>query len=432
MVNFILVLSVLVVFHELGHYLAARYFGVKVESFSIGFGPKLFGFDHNGTDFKVCLLPLGGYVKMAGHALTEEIAYERDGLSAKPRWQRLIILAAGPAFNFILAIGLLTGVYMYQYSRAAYLDETARIGYVAPGSAADQAGIRTDDVVRSIDGVETPTWKELIMASTLVVDSEAALTVGRDGTSLETSITIPERQGERGVPDPGWSAAHRVELVELVPGLPAVDSGLEVGDLLASINGSPIIAIEQVADLVGGSDGQALLVEVERDGERRSLKLRPRLQDEGWRLGIVMRPIRERIEEELSFSAAFGVSVKENLGFASIIFRSLGKLIMGEMAVTNLEGPVGIYEHTQAAASFGVDALIQFMALISVNLGVINLAPVPVLDGGQILLLFVESILRRDVSMQVKQRITQAGLLFIILLFGLVMYNDLARQFFSP
>lgn len=270
------------------------------------------------------------------------------------------------------------------------------------------------------------------MASTLVVDSEAALTLERDGASLETSITIPERQGERGVPDPGWSAAHRVELVELVPGLPAADSGLEAGDLLARINGSQIIAIEQVADLVGASEGQPLLVEVERDGEQRSLRLQAKLQDEGWRLGIVMRPVRDRIEEELSFRAAFGVSVKENLGFASIIFRSLGKLIIGEMAVTNLEGPVGIYEHTQAAASFGVVALIQFMALISVNLGVINLAPVPVLDGGQILLLFVESTLRRDVSMNVKQRITQAGLLFIILLFGVVMYNDLARQFFSP
>jgi len=145
-----------------------------------------------------------------------------------------------------------------------------------------------------------------------------------------------------------------------------------------------------------------------------------------------MRPVRARIEEQLSFGAAVGVSVEENLGFASIIFRSLGKLVTGEMAVTNLEGPVGIYEHTQAAASFGLAALVQFMALISVNLGVINLAPVPVLDGGQILLLFVESMLRRDVSMKVRQRITQAGLLFLIVLFGVVMYNDLARQFLAP
>ena len=432
MVNFILVLSVLVVFHELGHYLAARYFGVKVERFSIGFGPKLLGFDHNGTDFKVCLLPLGGYVKMAGHALSDEAVYEPDGFSAKPRWQRLIILAAGPAFNFILAIGLLAGVYMHEYSRAAYLEEAARIGYVRPGSAADRAAIRTNDVVRSIDGVETPTWKDLIVASTLVQDNEAILTLERGGTELDTRITIPEMQGERGVPDPGWSAAHRVELVELVPGSPAAGSGIEVGDVLASIDGSEIIAVEQVAEIVGGSDGKPLLLEIEREGERRSLELRPAEHEEGWRLGIVMRPIRERIEEELSFSAAVGVSVEENLGFASIIFRSLGKLVTGDMAVTNLEGPVGIYEHTQAAASFGLAALVQFMALISVNLGVINLAPVPVLDGGQMLLLFVESMLRRDVSMKVRQRITQAGLIFIILLFGVVMYNDLARQFLSP
>lgn len=432
MVNFILVLSVLVVFHELGHYWAARYFGVKVESFSIGFGPKLLGFDHNGTDFKVCLLPIGGYVKMAGHSLAEEAVYEPDGFSAKPRWQRLIILAAGPAFNFILAIALLTGIYMNEYSRAAYLEEAARIGYVRPGSAADQAGIQTGDLVRSIDGVETPTWKNLFMASTLVLDNEAALTLERDGTSLETSITIPEMQGERGVPDAGWSAAHRVGLVELVRGMPAASSGIEVGDVLASINGSQIISTEQVAELVGGSDGQPLRVEVERDGDLRALEVQPAAHEQGWRLGIVMRPIYERIEEELPFNAALGVSVEENIGFASIIFRSLGKLVTGDMAVTNLEGPVGIYEHTQAAASYGVAALIQFMALISVNLGVINLAPVPVLDGGQILLLLVESMMRRDVSMKVKQRITQAGLVFIMLLFGVVMYNDVVRQFFSP
>ena len=432
MVDFIIVLSVLVLFHELGHYLAARCFGVKVESFAIGFGPKLLGFERNGTDFKVCLLPVGGYVKMAGHVLAEEDTPDPNGLAAKPRWQRLVILAAGPAFNFILAVALLTGVYMHEYTRAAYLQESARIGYVTPGSAADRAGVRTDDVVLSIDGVRTPTWNDLILTSTITVGNETELILERDGAELNTSITIPELAGARGVPDPGWSAAHRVEVAELIPGLPAASAGMQVGDVFASIDGRRIISTEQVVRIVAASGGKTLPVEVERGRERRSLQLQPALQEGAWRFGIMMRPIHERIQGQLPFGAAFGESLRENIGFASIIFRSIGKLFIGEMAVTNLEGPVGIYEHTQAAAAFGPVALIQLMALISVNLGVVNLAPVPVLDGGQILLLCIESALRRDVSAKVKQRITQAGLVFIILLFGVVMYNDVTRQFLWP
>ncbi len=432
MVNFILVLSVLVLFHELGHFLAARYFGVTVESFSIGFGPKLLGINRNGTEFKVCLLPLGGYVKMAGQALTGEPTGEPGGLDSKPRWQRLIIIAAGPVFNFILAIALLAGVYMYRYERATFLQEEARIGYVVPASPAAEAGVQTGDVVRSLDGMSTSTWMDLLMTSGLVGGQNVEMALDRDGASISSIIHIPETERSTGQSDAGWSAPHRVALPDVVPGAPAQEAGIQAGDVLVSIDGEEIIAVDQVLHVVSSSGGRPLALEVERQGERLAMEVSARQKDGSWRVGIAMRAEFERIEMSLSFQGALDQSLKENAGFAGMIFHALGKLIVGDIGVDSLAGPVGIYEHTQTAASYGVGPLLQFMALISVNLGVLNLAPIPVLDGGQILLLLVESMLRRDVSIAVKNRIAQVGLLFIVILFGIVMYNDVMRQFFSP
>lgn len=432
MITFLFVLSVLVLFHELGHYLAARYFGVTVESFAIGFGPRLLGFQRNGTDFKICLLPLGGYVKMAGQTVTGVPSGDPGELLAKPRWQRLIIAAMGPIFNFVLAVALLTGLYMYSYDRATFLDEEPQVGYVRIGSAAAAAGVRAGDVIRSLDGAPTPTWKDLVMASALVVGRPVEVAFDRAGIVRQARIEIPEDELARGGGDPGWGARHRVALGEVLAGSPAESAGMRAGDLLQSIDGVEIVAVEQVIDQVGASEGRLLSVAVERAGESRMLEARPvRNEDDGaWRVGVHLVPQFDSVQEPLPFAQALLRSTEDNYSFAGLIFRTLGALVVGDLSLKTLEGPVGIYEHTKDAASYGPGPLIQLMALISINLGVINLVPIPVLDGGHIFLLLIESLLRRDVSLAVKERITQAGFVFIMLLFGLVMYNDLMRQFF--
>ena len=434
MVNFLIVLSVLVLFHELGHYLAARYFDVKVETFSIGLGPRLLGYRRNGTDFKICLLPLGGYVKMAGQSVIGEPTGEPGELLSKPRWQRLIIVGMGPLFNFILAIALLAGLYTYRYERAQFLDEEPRIGYVSLGSGADAAGVLAGDVVQSLDSVPTSTWKDLYMATALVAGREVDLSVDRNGESHQLRVQIPADELARELVDPGWSAGHQVMLGDVLVGSPAGAAGMERGDRLASVGGVEIVAVQQAIDLISASHGAPMEIEVERERNLESLLVSAAQDEVGgpWRVGVHLVARYERIDEPLPFGQAVARSTADNVGFAGLIFRTLGALVVGDLSVKALEGPVGIYRHTQDAASQGPGGLIQLMAIISINLGILNLLPIPVLDGGHIVLLLVETMLRRDVSVAVKNRITQAGLVFIMILFGIVMYNDLARQFFSP
>jgi regulator of sigma E protease len=432
--TFIFVLSVLVVFHELGHYLAARYFGVTVESFSIGFGPRLLGFKRNGTDFKVCLLPIGGYVKMAGMTVTGTPTGDPGELMAKPRWQRLIIIAMGPIFNFILAIALLAGLYMHRYERAQFLDEEPRIDYVEPGSPADEAGLVAGDVVRSLNAVPTPTWKDLAMETALVTGRPVDIEFERDGVARRSGIEIPANEQMRGLGDPGWSERHWVLVGDVVEGSPAEAAGIKAGDFIVGVNGEEIVAVNQAIRVVGASEGRPLSLEVLRDEQRVALEARAaRLEEDGaWRVGVRLIPRHDFLDRPLPFRQALGRSAVENYGYAGLIFRTLQSLMVGDVSLNSLEGPVGIYEHTKDAASYGAGPLLQLMALISINLGIVNLVPIPVLDGGHILLLLVESMLRRDVSMAVKLRITQLGLVFIMILFGIVMYNDLMRKFFPP
>ncbi len=434
MVNFIVVLSVLVLFHELGHYVAARYFGVTVEAFSIGFGPRILGVKRNGTDFKVCLLPFGGYVKMAGNAVVGGPAGDPGELTSKPRWQRLIIASMGPIFNFILAVGLLAGLYMYNFEQPVFLGEEARLGYVRPESPAAAAGIQPGDVIRSLDGATTATWKDLTLNAAVVAQRKVEVVFDRDGTTHSSEILIGGDDQMREPVDTGWSPAHRVRLDSTAAGSPAAQSGLRSGDMFVSVDGVAIVAIEQFVQIISGSGGRLLEIAVDREGAQQVFATRASLdQPSGsWRLGVMLRPQYDSIDEPLPVGQALERSVADNYGYAGLILRTLKNLFLGHLSVKTLEGPVGIYRHTQDAASYGLGPLIQLMALISVNLGIINLMPIPVLDGGTIVLLVVESLLQRDVSEAMRNRITQAGMVLILLLFGMVMYNDVMRQIFPP
>ena len=434
MVNFIVVLSVLVLFHELGHYVAARYFGVTVEAFSIGFGPRILGVKRNGTDFKVCLLPFGGYVKMAGNAVVGGPAGDPGELTSKPRWQRLIIASMGPIFNFILAVGLLAGLYMYNFEQPVFLGEEARLGYVRPESPAAAAGLQPSDVIRSLDGATTATWKDLTLNAAVVAQRKVEVVFDRDGTTHSSEILIGGDDQMREPVDTGWSPAHRVRLDSTAAGSPAAQAGLRSGDMFVSVDGVAIVAIEQFVQIISGSGGRLLEIAVDREGAQQVFATRASLdQPSGsWRLGVMLRPQYDSIDEPLPAGQALERSVADNYGYAGLILRTLKNLFLGHLSVKTLEGPVGIYRHTQDAASYGLGPLIQLMALISVNLGIINLMPIPVLDGGTIVLLVVESLLQRDVSEAMRNRITQAGMVLILLLFGMVMYNDVMRQISPP
>jgi regulator of sigma E protease len=429
-IAFVFVLGVMVLIHELGHYVAARYFDVKVEAFSIGFGPRLFGFKHGETDFKVCVLPLGGFVKMAGENPSEPTEDARS-LPAKPRWQRLIIAFMGPLFNIILAILLLIGLFMLHYERLAFVTEAAVIGYVKPGSPAYEAGIRQDDRIVALSGTPTPTWESVKLTEITAAHLTMQVEVDRAGESL----TFPVKVGadERtGIGTVGWSERTPVRL-EPVAGSPAQRGGVQSGDRLVSINGEPVLSDYQVPELVQRAAGSPVTMEVLRDGKTVSLEVVPEFdksQEHGdaWRIGVSLIPDHERVTTQLGFFEAARESIDQNKKNVTLLFRVLGGLIEQRMSPKALSGPIGIARLSGEAARRGWPELVGLMAAISLQLGILNLLPIPILDGGVITLLLFESAIRKDVSLAVKERIVQVGFVFLMLLFAFVMYNDIMQS----
>ena len=433
-IAFVFVLGVMVLVHELGHFLAARYFGVRVEAFAFGFGPRLFGHKRGDTDYKVCLVPVGGYVKMAGETTQEPTGAPGEFLS-KPRWQRVVIALMGPVFNIALALLLLTGLFMIRYERMAFQLEPAVIGYVAERSAAEQAGIRVGDTIVAIDGEETPTWEAVRLTEITAALKTVTVTVEREGARLNLPVAIGVDQ-TTGVGKAGWSEIVAVRLGNTVEGMPAEGAGIRDGDILVALNGEEINSPARVPDLIQQIGGQPIALEVLRDGRTVSLDVTP-VYDESdaahpaWRIGVELGAQYDRIKTRLGFVDAWRESVDQNTKNASLIFSFLVGLIEQRMSPKSLEGPIGIARLSGRAARAGWPQLVMLMAAISLNLGIFNLLPIPILDGGVITLLLMESVMRRDISFAVKERIVQVGLVCILLLFAFVIYNDIVKSLSS-
>ena len=428
---FIFVLGVMVLVHELGHFLAARLFDVKVDAFAVGMGPRLFGFRGKETDYKVCALPIGGFVKMAGENPGEPPESPRDFM-AKPRWQRIIIALAGPVFNFGLAVVLLVGLFMSHYEKLAYLEEQAVVGFVAKDSGAAEAGIQRGDVLVAIDGTPTPDWESVSYATVAAANSTVQVTLERNGETLQIPVAVGADDAAGGVGDPGWERESSVILGPTEGGLPAQEAGIQAGDRLVAVNGQPVYAPRHVPELVKALEGEEGEFEIERGTERLMLSIAPVFTDTNggmWRIGVGLRPEFEIIETELGFAEAVRESVNHNLKSATLIFTFLRRLVVGQMSANSLEGPIGIARISGDAARSGIPNLVMIMAMISLNLGIFNLLPIPILDGGVITMLLIESLIRRDLSLALKERVLQFGFLFLILLFAYVMYNDIVKSF---
>lgn len=422
---FIFVLGVMVLIHELGHFLAARYFDVRVDSFSIGMGPRLFGFVHNGTDYKICLLPIGGYVKMAGESIGEPTGDPGEFL-AKPRWQRLIIAAMGPIFNGLLAVALLAGLFMTHYERFAFWTEPAIVSTVEEGSAAERVGIEAGDLILSFDGQPTPDWESVRLSEVTAVNQTVPVLINRDGEQLTFNVTI--EADEQGVGRAGWNESTNVVL-EPVAGSAAERAGIRRGDFVREIDGKRVLEVDDALRAIMASEGRELTMELERDGQRVAVDVTPEYDESrgepAWRIGAMIGP--ERTVTELGFTEAVKEAVVTNAQNITLTFKVLRGMFEQRMSPKALEGPVGIARLSGEAARRGWPDLVLLMANISLQLGIFNLLPIPILDGGVIVLLLFESIIRRDVSVAVKERIMQVGLVFLMLLFAFVMYNDILK-----
>jgi regulator of sigma E protease len=425
-VSMAVVLGIMILVHEFGHYAAAKWFGVRVDVFSIGFGKRLAGFRRGETDYRISALPLGGYVKMAGENPLESRSGAPDEFMSHPRWQRFVIAVAGPAMNILLAIALLTGVFMVHYEHPLYLDEPAVVGWVMDDSPAAKAGIEQGDRIIRIDGQENPTWEDVFLKVMINAKQPLSVAIQRGHDILEKQIQ-PEAEGSDEYGSVGCLPDQPVIVTQLESNMPAAKAGLQLGDEIVSVNGTPVRSLYSVVHYLQKSGDKPLVVVASRQGQPINFNITP-VYDQGrkaYRLGFGSEPVHV---DKLPFAKALDRSLEENKKFSLLMVDLVHKMVERKVSIKQLDGPIGIARASgEAAREPGWTPLLSLMAMISLNLGILNLLPIPILDGGIIMLLIVESIMRRDISLRIKERIYQTAFVFLVLFFVVVIYNDLMK-----
>ena len=421
-----IVLGIMVLVHEWGHFIVAKSFGVRVETFSIGFGTRLWGFKRGDTDYRISALPLGGYVKMAGDNPLEERKGDPDEFLSKPRWQRVLIALAGPAMNILLSIVLVAGIYMRGSKQPAFLDRPMILVGVLQDSPAQKAGLMPGDRIVAVNGVKNPTWDraQLELMSTL---PGHMLSVAVDRNGQQLSLSVPAAPSVEEVF--GYPQDHLV-VSAVSPGTPAERSGLMAGDIISKVNGVPLANGAEFPPIVDKSQSQPLDLEVLRGDRNLQIQLRPQQVSTAngvshWQIGVLRTG--DLVDRRLSVGASIVESVGMNVLMARQISYVVVELFRGNISLKQLEGPLGIARESGRAAKQGLAELISLMAMIGVNLAVLNLLPIPPLDGGHILMLFIEGTIRRDLSVRVKERFVTVSMVFLLLVFAIVMYNDVQR-----
>ena len=422
------VLGIMILVHEFGHYAAAKYFGVRVDVFSLGFGKRLTGFHKNGTDYRISALPLGGYVKMAGENPLESRTGAPDEFMSHPRWQRFVIAVAGPAMNILLAIVLLTGVFMVHYEHPVFLDQPAVVGWVLENSPAANAGVQTGDRIVRIDGVQNPTWED-VMIKVMVSPKQPVDVALQRGNQIIEKELLPQPEGSEQYGTIGWVPDQPITVTELEPDMPATKAGLKLGDDLVAVNGTPMRSLFDVIHYLQQNGSKSVEVTAMRNGQAVKLTMTPVQTSDGnqktYRLGFRSEPVHV---DKLPFAQALNRSLEENKRYSLLIVDLVRKMLERKVSIKQMEGPIGIARASgDAARQPGWTPLLGLMAMISLNLGIFNLLPIPILDGGIILLLIIEGVMRRDISMRLKQRIYETAFVFLVLFFVVVIYNDLMK-----
>jgi regulator of sigma E protease len=428
-----IVLGFMILLHEFGHYAAAKYFGVRVEQFAIGFGKRLIGFRKGETDYRINILPLGGYVKMSGENPMDERTGDPGEFLSHPRWQRFIIAIAGPAMNVLLAIALLTGVYMVHFEYPAFMDGPAIVGWVTANTPAQKAGIQIGDKIARVEDIANPTWEDVQRKEALSPNQPLSFTIDRDGRLLHEQIT-PEPMGSHQYGDIGWlpKEGDAAVITSVEHGMPAEKAGMKVGDIIQTANGQPIPEIEALVDLLSRTSDQPLKIVALRGGQQMTFNLQPVLAPAGpsaeprYRIGVASEPPMKVVK--LTLPQAFSRSIDDNKKSSFLILELLRKMAERKVSLRQVDGPIGIGSAVGAAArEQGWSPLLTITAAISLNLGIMNLLPIPILDGGVILLLFIEGLMQKDISLAIKERIYQAAFVFLVLFAVMVIYNDIVK-----
>jgi regulator of sigma E protease len=474
-VAFIVLVGIMVVVHEAGHFVVAKLCGVRVEAFSIGFGPRLFGFTWGETEYKVCLLPFGGFVKMTGESPEHNLeipgtpvvvqAYEKarippviwprsdekppdqndaSGSSqfggiddpgsflAHPRWQRMLIGIAGPIANFILAFVLMLFYFAVFNEVPAIEVNTPTVEWVMPDSPAAQAGFHPGDQILRFDAFKRPDWSQIDAQSRLNADQIVPVTIQRDNQTMVLNLHIlaSAKTDSFDLGDEGFLPQFYygpIKVDDVSPGLPAEQAGLRPGDAIEAVDGHPFHTVSSLLVYMQEGQGKPVTLTVLREGQTLNLVGHPTKLDTGYKLGFSVAPVPVR-NQPLPIGQAVAKSDQFFGQNSFIILEVLERLFTHKVSVSQLQGPVGIARMAGEAAEIkGWQPKFTLAAEISINLGILNLLPFPILDGGMIMFLVIESFMKRDINFMVKERIYQAAFVLLLVFFAFIMFSDVTK-----
>jgi len=425
--SFAFVLGVLVFVHELGHFLAAKRVGIRVLKFQLGFNPTILSVKRGDTEYGLGALPLGGYVKMAGDNPDEARTGAPDEFLSKTKWERFQVLIMGPAMNLLLAV-VVTGFVLYRGADVPlYEDQPPVVGVVTEGSPAAKADIKPGDRILTVADRNVDTWEQFFLAVAPHANQELSLAIQREGRELERKVTptVPAGRSRFEAGDIGVEPDSRPYLRSVTAGDPGERSGLRAGDLILAVDGVPMTSPKKFRETIASHPEHPMAVTIRRAGVEQALTVTPGRHGEiGW-LGVL--PVDEFKTFKPGVIEAARMSVARNVESAGLIFQTVWGLLTRQTSPKQLMGPVAIAQLSGESAQLGWVPLFSLMAMISLNLGLLNLLPIPILDGGHIFIMALEGLARRDFSARLKEKMLLAGFVVLMTLMVTVIYNDLAR-----
>jgi regulator of sigma E protease len=425
---FILVLAPLVFIHELGHFLAAKAFRIGVPVFSIGFGPRIFGFKRAETDYRISLIPLGGYVRMSGDEADEERTGAPEEFLSRPKYQRFIVFVAGAAFNIVLAF-LMLWLYFGVWGKTIL--DYPTVAAIQEQSSASEAGLLVGDKLVEMSGQDLGDGKAqsvIMLEEWLAPDKEVDVVVERDGQRIEATV-FNHKDDKLGIGRAGWflrfgDGSPIIDTV--VEGRPADHAGILSGDKVVAAEGIPEIGEVAFRMLIEAAPGKEIGLTVEREGALLEIRIVPEDESGTGKIGVSFTP-QDLPRRTLSVGEAAAESLRSNIELSKTLFVVLGRLVKRDVPLKTMSGPIGIAQVAKNALFNGWEEFVYLLAFFSLQLGILNLLPIPVLDGGHILILLIEGVIRRDLPEAIKERVMQVGFVFLLTFMGLVIVMDLMK-----
>lgn len=422
---FAIVLGIIVFVHELGHYAAALLMKVRVEIFSFGIGKRLFGKKIGHTDFRLSMFPLGGFVKMAGEEEYDPENLKPYEFQAKNRAQKIFILVMGPVMNILLSFLILTVINVSGVEEEKYKSEPPQIGFVEKDSPAEAAGLKKGDLILKINRRHIANWKELELTVGANPDEELKVVYKRDKQETVTKLKV-QPQTRYNVGYAGFYWDHKTEIRSVYEDSPASAVGLETGDVILAVDGKPVNFFE-IGKIISSSAEKPLRFEVQRGDRRLNLEITPKRTQKKGVIGIEMAPGSPTEKIRFGLFHAMGRSVDELVNLTFLTFNAFRKMLIGKLSPKNLSGPIEIAKFSQRALESGLSNFFILIAFISLQLGIINLFPIPALDGGHLMIYSIEALVRRDLSLKLKTILINSGFIILIALMVFVLLNDVAK-----